>query len=115
MMNSDSSVDLLSSAEQQMMLAVQRLHPNAYGVTIASELEGRTGRSYSIGYIYATLHRLKERGFVTSQQGEPTAERGGRRKMFFTLTAPGQVALSRSLAALDSLRAGLAWEEGALA
>ena len=38
---------------------------------------------------------------------EPTAERGGRAKLYFTLTASDYATLERSLTALDSLRKGL--------
>lgn len=97
----------LSAVEQQVMLAVLRLHPNGYGVSIRDELELRTGRQPSFGTVYATLERLEDKGLVRSREGEPTAERGGRRKLHFTLTATGQTTLRASLQALDALRGGL--------
>lgn len=57
-----------------------------------------TGRSVSIGAIYATLRRLERKGLVTSHLGEPTAERGGRAKRFFGLEPAGAVAVARSRA-----------------
>jgi PadR family transcriptional regulator len=94
----------LNSLEQQMMLAIIKLMPNAYGVAIGDHIKRVTGRAYSIGAIYAALERLEERGFLKSRQGEPTAARGGRRKLYFDLTAAGQMALKQSLAMLDKLR-----------
>ena len=94
----------LSGAEQQIMLAILRLHPSGYGVSIREELETRTGQSWSIGSIYAALERLEERGFLKSRQGDPTPERGGRRKLYFELTGVGRSTLDSSLAALDALR-----------
>jgi PadR family transcriptional regulator, regulatory protein PadR len=94
----------LTSLEQQMMLATIKLQPNAYGVSIGAHIERVTGRAYSIGAIYAALDRLEERGFLSSRQGEPTDARGGRRKLHFDLTSPGQLALKQSLAMLDKLR-----------
>jgi PadR family transcriptional regulator, regulatory protein PadR len=94
----------LSALEQQMMLAIVKLMPNAYGVAIGDHIERVTGRGYSIGAIYAGLDRLEERGFLAPRQGEPTAARGGRRKLYFDLTAPGQLALKQSLSILDKLR-----------
>jgi len=87
-----------------MMLAITKLMPNAYGVAIGDHIERVTGRGYSIGAVYAALDRLEERGFLESRQGEPTAARGGRRKLFFDLTATGQLALKQSLAMIDKLR-----------
>jgi PadR family transcriptional regulator PadR len=94
----------LSSLEQQMLLAITKLMPNAYGVAIGDHIERVTGRSYSVAAVYAAVDRLEERGFLKSRQGEPTAARGGRRKLYFDLTASGQVALKQSLAMIEKLR-----------
>jgi PadR family transcriptional regulator len=94
----------LSSLEQQMMLAITKLMPNAYGVAIGDHIERVTGRSYSVGAVYAALERLEDCGLLASRQGEPTAARGGRRKLYFDLTARGQITLKESLAVIDKLR-----------
>ena len=101
----------LGLLEQQVMLAILRLHPTAYGVTIQGQIAERTGRSPSLGAIYAALDRLEQKGFVKSRKGEATAERGGKRKLYFTLTAPGHSTLEKSLRDLDSLRRGIPWKE----
>jgi PadR family transcriptional regulator PadR len=93
----------LSSLEQQMMIAITKLMPNAYGVAIGDYIQSVTGHSYSVGAIYAALERLEEQGFLKARDGEPTAARGGRRKLYFDLTARGQHALKQSLASLDKL------------
>jgi PadR family transcriptional regulator PadR len=104
----------LTFLEQQLLLAIIGLHPNAYGVSIQEHIEDRTaGRQPSTGSIYASLDRLEEKGFVKSRQGEPTKQRGGKRKLYFTITAPGQHALRQSLQAIDSLRHGLRWKGAA--
>src|SRR5438132_9922772 len=81
--------DQLGNFELMVMLALIRLGDNAYGVPISEELEKRTGRDVAIGSVYAALERLEDKGFVTSELGEPTAERGGRAKKYFHLTARG--------------------------
>jgi PadR family transcriptional regulator, regulatory protein PadR len=95
----------LSALEQQIMLAIMALHPSGYGVSIVDHIERRAGYEPSVGSVYAALDRLEEKGFVKSQQGEATAERGGKRKLYFTLTSPGQHALRQSLRAIGSLTA----------
>lgn len=97
----------LSVAEQHIMLAILRQHPNAYGVSIASEIESRTGKKMSLGTIYVALDRLESAGFLNKKEGGATAERGGRKKLFFTIAAPGQRVLSQSLQAMDAMRDGL--------
>jgi PadR family transcriptional regulator PadR len=99
--------DQLGQLEQLVMLATMRKQPAAYGVSIQQELLDRTNREYSVGAIYTTLDRLEKKGFVVSRQGEATAERGGRRKMYFSLTAKGQSVLQLSLNAIESLRRGI--------
>jgi PadR family transcriptional regulator PadR len=99
----------LSMLELQVMSACMSLHPTAYGVSIQGHIEHRVGYEPSSGSIYATLERLEEKGYVKSRQGEPTRERGGRRKLYFTVTAPGQQALRQSLQAIKSLERGLRW------
>jgi PadR family transcriptional regulator PadR len=98
--------DDLGILDQHLMLAIIRLRPAAYGISIQQLIEKRTKRDYSLGAIYAGLGRLEEKGYLRSREGEPTAERGGRAKLFFDLTAPGQRALASSLRALDSMRPG---------
>ncbi|BAU91175.1 putative transcriptional regulator, PadR-like family [Methylorubrum populi] len=94
----------INGTDQQIMLAILRLHPNGYGISIRDELESRTKQKWSLGSIYAAVDRLEERGFLKSREGEPTAERGGRRKIYFELTGIGRATLDSSLSALDALR-----------
>jgi PadR family transcriptional regulator, regulatory protein PadR len=100
----------LKLLDQQVLLAVMRLHPDAYGISIQDQL-AKAGREVSFGAIYSALDRLEQGRFVEARQGEPTAERGGRRKLYFTITALGQSALSQSLAVTAALRKGIRWKE----
>jgi DNA-binding PadR family transcriptional regulator len=99
--------DSLGTFEQMVLIALVRLGPNAYGVTVRREIEQRTGRRVSIGAVYATLERLEGKGYVSSVTGEPTAERGGRSKRFFRIEAPGERALRASQEAIRRMTAGL--------
>jgi PadR family transcriptional regulator PadR len=99
--------DYLGEFEQIVLLALLRLRDNAYGMTIRREIEKRTGRQVSIGAVYATLDRLEEKGHVSSRQGQPTAERGGRAKRFFKIEAGGEKAMSESQRALAGMMHGL--------
>ena len=96
----------ISLLEQYILQAVIGLHPNAYGISIQDRLE-EAGHKASIGSIYAALDRLDEKGFVKFREGEPTPERGGRRKLYVTITAPGQKALREALHVVDALRDGV--------
>jgi PadR family transcriptional regulator len=99
--------ELLGSLEQIVLLALMRLEPNAYGMTVRRDIEDRTGRNVSIGAVYATLSRLEAKGYVTSVVGEPSAARGGRAKRLFRLEADGVRALQASQTAIRKMTAGL--------
>jgi len=79
---------------------------------VRREIEKRTGRSVSIGAVYATLERLEAKGYVSSFTGEPTAARGGRAKRLFRVEAVGNRALQISEQTIRSMKAGLRsrWE-----
>ena len=79
----------LGEFEEVVLLAVAALSPSAYSVVIAEELERETGNSVSTGAVHAALQRLEQKGYVTSSLGDATAERGGRRKRLFTVSALG--------------------------
>jgi PadR family transcriptional regulator, regulatory protein PadR len=100
--------DLLGSLEHIVLLALIRLGDNAYGMTVRREIEARTGRDLSIGAIYATLERLEAKGYIRSEVGEPTAERGGRAKRLFRIDARGEEALEASQQALRRMTTGIA-------
>jgi DNA-binding PadR family transcriptional regulator len=75
--------------ELMVMLVLIRLGEDAYGVPISTELEEQTGSEVALGSVYAALERLEKKGFVSSTLGNPTAERGGRAKRYFRVTAKG--------------------------
>jgi PadR family transcriptional regulator, regulatory protein PadR len=101
----------LGEFEQLVICAVLRLDDAAYGATIRRELLERAGRDASPGAIFTTLERLEARGLVTSEYGEPTQERGGRRKRFYRLKPEGRRALAASLDTIKRMARGLALGE----
>ena len=79
-----------------ILLLVGILGEDAYAFKIAEEFESQTVRSVSIGSVYSTMDRLATKGFLTSEMGHPSTNRGGRRKRIYTITASGQPALKNS-------------------
>ncbi|WP_149241722.1 PadR family transcriptional regulator [Dyadobacter sp. 32] len=84
----------LGEFEELVLLMIAILDGQAYGVTVSQEIEQHTGRVVTFGAVHNTLIRLEEKGFVTSELGGATAERGGRRKRLFKVTALGKSALT---------------------
>ena len=104
----------LGEFELLVLLAVLRLGDDAYGVTIRGELQRETARDLTLGAIYKTLGRLERKRYLSVRIGDPTPERGGRRKKLYHLEPLGARALKQSVAALRRLTRGLGRELEAL-
>ncbi len=87
----------LGELEELVLLTIGIIYQEAYGVSIREELHNQTGRSINISAIHSVLRRLEEKGFVESYMGGSTADRGGRRKRLFSLTALGKQVLKESV------------------
>ena len=92
--------------EELVLLTIANLADAAYGVAILNDISERANRKLSIGALHSTLTRLEEKGYIVSHLGEPTNERGGRRKRYFELTDSAKVELSNMKALRDQLWAG---------
>src|SRR5688572_14193926 len=86
----------IGDLEETLLLLVGILSEEAYAYRIADEFEQQTGRSISIGATHSTLDRLESKGFLSSKMGASTAERGGRRKRIFAITALGKRVIKES-------------------
>lgn len=82
--------------EQIILLSVWRLQDNAYGVTLRDNVRSVTGKNINYGTLYNTLNKLLGKGLVSTKTGEPTSERGGRRKIYYRLTRQGKVSLQKA-------------------
>jgi PadR family transcriptional regulator PadR len=100
-------MDFLTRMEEILLLTVHRLDPEAYGVTIRGAVEELLGKSVSIGAVYVPLDRLAERGYLETHYGDPTPERGGRRKKYFKLTPKGVNILQETKTLQDTLWANI--------
>ncbi len=97
----------LSKAEEKIMLAVWRLKENAYGVSIRKKIFETAGKDYTYGTLYGILEQMVRKQYVNKVQGEPTPERGGRRKTFYQLTPTGIEALKKTLVTHKSIWQGI--------
>src|SRR5262252_748263 len=97
----------LGDFEQLVLFGVLRLGEDAYGAAIRQEIHQRSGRDVSINAVYTTLDRLENKGLLRSWIGEPTAQRGGRRRKFYALRPSGVTALRQAYHTLRSMADGL--------
>jgi PadR family transcriptional regulator PadR len=106
------SRESLGHFELLVMLALLRHGEEAYGVPIARAIEHSTGKPVILASVYNTLERLEEKGFVCSTFGQPTRERGGRAKRYFSMTTAGLREVRAAKKALTVLWRGIPVHEG---
>jgi PadR family transcriptional regulator, regulatory protein PadR len=80
----------LGEFEELVLLMVAALHDEAYGVAILENLESKLVRKLNVSAVHVALKRMEDKGFVKSRFGGVTADRGGRRKKFYVITALGK-------------------------
>lgn len=98
---------VLGDFEQLVLMGVLRLDAEAYGAAIRQEIHARCGRDVSINAVYTTLDRLERKGLLKSWTGDPTPQRGGRRKKFYALRPAGLAALRNAFHAFTTMADGL--------
>lgn len=95
----------LGEFEELVLLTVVALQDQAYGVEIKRDLEERLKEKISVGSIQSALKRMEEKGFLTSEFGESTQKRGGKRKRIYAATTQAH----RILTEMKEIRASL-WD-----
>jgi DNA-binding PadR family transcriptional regulator len=89
------------------MLAILRLKDNAYGVSIIKEVEIRTGKKLTFGSLWVSMDILHKRGYIKKRLADPTPQRGGRSKIYYSLTPKGIKVLEKTREFQKSLWEGV--------
>ena len=103
----DYYASILGEFELVVLLTLLRLGNGAWGAAIRRDIQERTGRDLPVSVVYVTLQRLEKKGLVRSYVGNPTAERGGRRRRHYLIDTPGEQAVGRSFRAFRTLTGGM--------
>ncbi|MFC2157460.1 PadR family transcriptional regulator [Acidobacteriota bacterium] len=86
-------MSVLTLNEEIILIAVFRLGGSAHGVPIRDKISELSGREVVYGTLYNSLEYLIRKGFIKSAKGDPTPERGGKRKTVYSITPEGKNAL----------------------
>lgn len=92
-----SKGNYLGEFEELVLVSVAALADDAYGVSIMQYIMDEAGRYVNISAVHEVLKRLQRKGYVKSKMGGATAERGGRRKRYFSLTVAGKKTLEEAI------------------
>ena len=84
----------LSSPEEDILTVLR--NQELYGLQIVKAMEEASSGAYSlvVGSLYPILHRLKDKGYLTSRWGEDDETRGGARRRYYLITNKGLKALT---------------------
>ena len=97
----------LGEFEQIVLMALLRIGAEAYGAVVCMEIEKRSGRTASLSAVHTTLERLEGKGLVRSRIGDPTPQRGGKRKRHYEVATLGMKALQASYRSIRKMADGL--------
>ena len=89
-------MNYLTKSEEILLLAIWRLKEDAYGVKIRKQVMEVTQQNYTYGTLYSALDQMVRKGYASKSIGEPTKERGGRRKIYYQITPTGVEALKQT-------------------
>ena len=87
---------VLTRSDEMLLLTVLRLKDNAYGVTIIKDIYERTGKELKLGGLWVSLDVLHKRGYIDKRLADPTPERGGKSKIYYSLTPQGREVLLKA-------------------
>jgi DNA-binding PadR family transcriptional regulator len=76
-------------------------------VNLLKEAQKHSGKKWTLSGIYIPLGCLEKRGLVESYFGDPTPQRGGKRKRFYRITPEGFRALKEVKEIEKSMWGGL--------
>jgi PadR family transcriptional regulator PadR len=97
----------LTINEEIFLIAIWHLKEEAYGVNIQKKIKELTEAELTFGTLYNTLDYLARKGYVATKKGEPSAQRGGHNKVYYSITKDGEQALQRARELQEKLWQGV--------
>jgi DNA-binding PadR family transcriptional regulator len=83
----------LTRKEELILLTVYSLEDSASLVKIREKLFESTGFNWTVGNVYVPLDRMFKLGYLETNIGEPTSQRGGKAVKFYVLSQKGKNSL----------------------
>ncbi len=90
--------DRLANLEEMVLMMVILVNDEAYGITVREAYVKQYKQEISLSAIHTVLRRLEQKGFLQSELGGASTERGGRRKRLYQITPYGYKKVSQNQA-----------------
>jgi PadR family transcriptional regulator PadR len=97
----------LTRNEEIVLVSILKLRSESYGIAIKNQIGRLTGEDWNYGLLYCALDQLVKKGYLVKREGKPVPERGGRRKMFYSISPSGRQALAEAYDLKRSLWEGI--------
>jgi PadR family transcriptional regulator PadR len=94
--------------EEIVLVSILKLRIETYGVGIKNQIRELTGEDWNYGLLYCTLDQLVKKGYLLKKEGKPIPARGGRRKIYYSISASGRRALAEAYELKRTLWEGVA-------
>jgi PadR family transcriptional regulator, regulatory protein PadR len=88
----------LGALEEVILLLVLR-EKESYGAELVKLYIAQLGKEITLPAVVMVLKRLEKKGLLKSRTGEPTADRGGRRKVLYEATDIGYRVVEETMSA----------------
>lgn len=86
----------LTKTEEILLLSIWQLKDQAYGLKIRRYVSTLIGKDFTYGNLYSALSQLTQKQLVNKRVGEDAPYRGGKRRMYYTLSSVGVEALKNA-------------------
>lgn len=96
-------MSILSVNEEILLIAILSLKDEAYGFPILKKVIETTGKKIVYGTLYNSLDNLVKKGYIRVRKGDPTSMRGGKRKVYYSITPAGKQAIMETKDLHESL------------
>jgi PadR family transcriptional regulator, regulatory protein PadR len=83
---------MIGPFEEAILTVLIKANGEATTVDVYDALVGKL-RRVSLGAIYTTLDRMREKKFIERRKGEPLPERGGKSRYYYKITNAGRAAV----------------------
>ena len=93
--------------EEILLVAIWHLDAEAYGVKIRKHVSTILGKDLTYGHLYSALNQMVTKKYVKKSEKKATAQRLGRPRIYYSLTAEGIDALKAAMVINEKLWSGI--------
>lgn len=99
--------ETLGEFETLVLLAALRLGEEAYGLSIAEEIQAVADRPTGRASVYVTLRRLEKKGLISTHREDPSQAPGGKPRRFVRVEPEAVALVGATRRALERMWDGL--------